>query len=107
LRGRNSFKNLIICIGDNSTSLLKRDQPWSNVNRYPLSEPEHDSYTKNSLMNDLQSSNEVKKGFESTCKFVYNILNDCDLGENKKFFLIYVKISVFLVKNSKILQEYS
>lgn len=60
-------------------------------------------------MNDLQSSNEVKKGFESTCKFVYNILNDCDFGENKKFFLIYVKISVFLVlvKNSKILQEYS
>mmetsp|Transcript_14392 Transcript_14392/g.12670 ORF Transcript_14392/g.12670 Transcript_14392/m.12670 type:complete len:102 (-) Transcript_14392:228-533(-) len=53
-------------------------------NRYPLSEPEHDSHTKNSLMNDQHSTNEPRKILESACDYVCDFFIDHDLGECKK-----------------------
>ena len=71
-------------------------------NRLPLSEPEHDSHTKNSLLNDLQSMNEHKKGLESTCDYICDIFIDHDVGECKKCtFNKSPKRNLLNVKNMK------
>ncbi len=75
---------LIAHLGDSSTQLLKRPQPNSFGNRSPLSEPEHDSRTKNSLMNDLHITIQGTKGLETPCDYVCDFFIDHDLGNCKK-----------------------
>lgn len=50
-------------------------------NKYPLSEPEHELHTRNSLLNDLNSANEHKRGLESTCDYICDIFINHDLDE--------------------------
>ena len=63
---------------------LRKSQPLSVGNKYPLSEPEHELRTRNSLLNDVHSIHDAKKGLESTCDYICDIFLDHDLGECKK-----------------------
>lgn len=62
----------------------KDQEPLSAGNKYPLSEPEHESYTKNSLLNDICSNHEGKKALESKCDYICDIFFDNNLNDIKK-----------------------
>ena len=59
----------------------KVDFVWK---KYPLSEPEHELHTRNSLLNDLCSQNGGKKTLESNCDYVNDVFTDNDLHEFSK-----------------------
>lgn len=48
----------------------------SAENKYAFSEPEHEAYTKNSLVNDVCSANGAKKALESKWDFACDIFID-------------------------------